>query len=90
MLKVWIDSAEAELNGAKIHLGAPVRLVNEQTVLPLAALEQFAQLALDGSGQQPVAQDDLTLKATAYVYHLLTGNGEQLAAGTSPNLLKAF
>ena len=90
VLKVWIDSAEAELNGAKIHLGAPVRLVNEQTVLPLAALEQFAQLALDGSGQQPVAQDDLTLKATAYVYHLLTGNGEQLAAGTSPNLLKSF
>jgi uncharacterized protein len=90
VLKVWIDAAEAELNGARIQLGAPVRLVNEQTVLPLAALEQFARLALDGSGQQPVVQDDLTVKATAYVYHLLNGNGEQLAAGTSPNLLKAF
>ncbi len=90
VLKVWIDSAEAELNGAKIQLGAPVRLVNEQTVLPLAALEQFAGLALDGSGQLPVAQDDLTVKATSFVYHLLNGNGEQLAAESSPALLKAF
>ncbi|MFM9327346.1 alpha/beta fold hydrolase [Paenibacillus mesotrionivorans] len=90
VLKVWIDSAEAELSGAKIHLGAPVRLVDEQTVLPVAALEQFAGLALDGSGQLPVAQDDLTLKATAYVYHLLNGNREQLAAGSSPALMKAL
>lgn len=90
VLKVWVDSAEAELNGARIQLGAPVRLVNEQTVLPLAALEQFAGLALDGSGQQPVVQDDLTAKATAFVYHLLNGNREQLAAGSSPALVKAL
>lgn len=90
VLKVWIDSAEAELNGARIQLDAPVRLVNEQTVLPLAALEQFAGLALDGSGQLPVTQDDLTGKATAYVYHLLNGNGKELAAASSPALLKAF
>ncbi|RAV04038.1 alpha/beta fold hydrolase [Paenibacillus sp. YN15] len=89
-LKVWIGSAEAELNGAKLSLDAPVQLVNEQTVIPLAVLEQFAGSALSWDGQQPVAQDDLSLKGTAYVYHLLHGDGERLAAGSSAALTRTF
>ncbi|MDF2936234.1 MAG: hypothetical protein K0Q90_1607 [Paenibacillaceae bacterium] len=90
VLKVWIGSAEAELNGAKVTVALPVQLLNEQTVIPLAVLEQFAEITLGWDGQQPVAQHDLNVKATAYVYQLLQGDGERLAAGSSAAFIQAF
>lgn len=91
VLKVWIDSALAELNGVKVTLAGPVQLVNEQTVIQLSALEQFAGVALGWEEQQLVmAPDDLTSKGTAFFYHLLQGKGDRLAADSSAALVQAL
>lgn len=91
VLKVWIGSAEAELNGAKVSLEFPVELVDGQTVITLSLLEQFAGTALTWDGNQPVAEHgDLAVKGAVFFYQLLHGQTERLAQASSAALNEAM